>query len=125
MAKNDTITVELGNLWMKRSVKNKLRRAGYTSQKMRSAARLLECLRRRDSSCETMSDFLIPAKCMFVTGTIRAVFVSMAYILKVSYSYIICKILLKCMQATIQRPHSCHHANLSHAAASFGLNRPA
>ena len=42
MAKNDPIIVELGNLWMKRSVKNKLRWASYTRQKMQSAARLLE-----------------------------------------------------------------------------------
>ena len=62
VAKNDPIIVELGNLWIKRSVKNKLRWASYTSQEMRSAARLLECLRRMDSSCETMSDFLTPAK---------------------------------------------------------------
>ena len=62
VAKNDPIVVGLGNLWMKRSVKDKLRRVSYTSQEMPSAARLLECLRRMDSPCETMSDFLTPGK---------------------------------------------------------------
>ena len=42
VAKNDPIILGLGNLWMKRSVKNKLRRASYTSQEIRSAARLPE-----------------------------------------------------------------------------------
>ena len=54
---------------MKRSVKNKLRRVSNTSQKMCTAARLLECLRRMDSSCETMSDFLTPAKFDMVLRT--------------------------------------------------------
>ena len=40
--------------------------------RMRSAARLLECLRGMDSSCETMSDFLTPAKFdMVLRATIK------------------------------------------------------
>ncbi|XP_014672580.1 PREDICTED: uncharacterized protein LOC106813048 [Priapulus caudatus] len=72
IATSDPIIVELGNSWIRKSRKNKLRRANYASTKMRTAARLLKTLRRFDSTHVNMTDFLVPAKFeMVVSATVK------------------------------------------------------
>jgi hypothetical protein len=72
IVKQDPLIIEMGNVSMRKSIKNALRRGQYTSNKLRLVGRLLKVLREKTPNI-SFDDCLVPGMYREVVNAVREV----------------------------------------------------